>query len=126
MISFDFTFRLVTCNSLLYIDSLLRLYLQLPDRFKFASEMERYVSEFMQACTDADTQLTVALGFSRVTCRGYPVVPSHWKVLEHMVPSALERYVKWLTEEFCNPQMDMCLDFNTHRQKGNQDTSEVQ
>ncbi|XP_057180625.1 myb-binding protein 1A-like protein isoform X1 [Triplophysa rosa] len=98
---------------------------QLPDRFKFAPEMARYASEFMQRCSDADRQLTVVVGFTRLTNRGFPVVPSHWKVLEHMVPSALQRYTEWLIEEFCNPQLDACLDFTTHRQKGNQDTAEV-
>ncbi|XP_056600819.1 myb-binding protein 1A-like protein [Triplophysa dalaica] len=98
---------------------------QLPDRFKFAPEMARYVSEFLQRCSDVDRQLSVVVGFSRLTNRGFPVVPSHWKVLEHMDPSALQRYTEWLIEEFCNPQLDACLDFTTHRQKGNQDTTEV-
>ncbi|KAK7172611.1 hypothetical protein R3I93_002657 [Phoxinus phoxinus] len=95
---------------------------QLPDRFKFAPEMETYVCEFMQGCPDADKQLAVILSFTQLTNQGYPVVPSYWKVLEHMVPAALEQYVEWLMEAFCKPQLDKCLDFSTRRQKGNQES----
>uniref|UniRef100_A0A8C1XQ50 MYB binding protein (P160) 1a n=1 Tax=Cyprinus carpio TaxID=7962 RepID=A0A8C1XQ50_CYPCA len=95
---------------------------QLADRFKFAPEMEKYVSEFMQGCADADKQLVVALGFTQLTNQGYPVVPSSWKVLEHMDLCALQQYVKWLMEAFCKPQLEKCLDFSTRRQKGNQET----
>ncbi|XP_067295675.1 myb-binding protein 1A-like protein [Pseudorasbora parva] len=95
---------------------------QLPDRFKFAPEMEKYVSEFMQGCPDADKQLSVMLRFTQLTNQGYPVVPSYWRVLEHMVPSALEQYVEWLMDAFCKPQLDKCLDFSTRRQKGNQES----
>uniref|UniRef100_A0A8C2BD66 MYB binding protein (P160) 1a n=1 Tax=Cyprinus carpio TaxID=7962 RepID=A0A8C2BD66_CYPCA len=96
---------------------------QLAYRFKFAPEMEKYVSEFMQGCADADKQLVVALGFTQLTNQGYPVVPSSWKVLEHMDLCALQQYVKWLMEAFCKPQLEKCLDFSTRRQKGNQDDS---
>uniref|UniRef100_A0A8C2DVF1 MYB binding protein (P160) 1a n=1 Tax=Cyprinus carpio TaxID=7962 RepID=A0A8C2DVF1_CYPCA len=96
---------------------------QLAYRFKFAPEMEKYVSEFMQGCADADKQLAVVLGFTQLTNQGYPVVPSSWKVLEHMDLCALQQYVKWLMEAFCKPQLEKCLDFSTRRQKGNQDDS---
>uniref|UniRef100_A0A9J8AY53 MYB binding protein (P160) 1a n=1 Tax=Cyprinus carpio carpio TaxID=630221 RepID=A0A9J8AY53_CYPCA len=96
--------------------------LSLADRFKFAPEMEKYVSEFMQGCADADKQLVVALGFTQLTNQGYPVVPSCWKDLEHMGLSALQKYVEWLMEAFCKPQLEKCLDFSTRRQKGNQET----
>ncbi|XP_026096269.1 myb-binding protein 1A-like protein [Carassius auratus] len=95
---------------------------QLAYRFKFAPEMEKYVSEFMQGCADADKQLAVALGFTQLTNQGYPVVPSSWKVLEHMDLCALQKYVEWLMEAFCKPQLEKCLDFSTRRQKGNQET----
>ncbi|XP_067263325.1 myb-binding protein 1A-like protein [Chanodichthys erythropterus] len=95
---------------------------QSPDRFRFAPEMEKYVSEFMQGCSDADRQLTVVLGFTQLTNQGYPVVPSYWRVLDHMIPSALQQYVDWLLEAFCKPQLENCLDFSTRRQKGNQDS----
>ncbi|XP_042579090.1 myb-binding protein 1A-like protein isoform X1 [Cyprinus carpio] len=98
---------------------------QLAYRFKFAPEMEKYVSEFMQGCADADKQLAVVLGFTQLTNQGYPVVPSSWKVLEHMDLCALQQYVKWLMEAFCKPQLEKCLDFSTRRQKGNQE-SEVE
>uniref|UniRef100_A0A671Q9I4 Polyadenylate-binding protein-interacting protein 1-like n=1 Tax=Sinocyclocheilus anshuiensis TaxID=1608454 RepID=A0A671Q9I4_9TELE len=96
---------------------------QLAYRFKFAPEMEKYVSEFMQGCPDADKQLVVALGFTQLTNQGYPVVPSSWKVLEHMDLCALQQYVEWLMKAFCKPQLEKCLDFSTRRQKGNQDDS---
>ncbi|XP_059404770.1 myb-binding protein 1A-like protein isoform X1 [Carassius carassius] len=95
---------------------------QLADRFKFAPEMEKYVSEFMQGCADADKQLAVALGFTQLTNQGYPVIPSCWKDLEHMDLCALQKYVEWLMEAFCKPQLEKCLDFSTRRQKGNQET----
>uniref|UniRef100_A0A673HW28 MYB binding protein 1a n=1 Tax=Sinocyclocheilus rhinocerous TaxID=307959 RepID=A0A673HW28_9TELE len=96
---------------------------QLAYRFKFAPEMEKYVSEFMQGCPDADKQLVVALCFTQLTNQGYPVVPSSWKVLEHMDLCALQQYVEWLMKAFCKPQLEKCLDFSTRRQKGNQDDS---
>ncbi|KAI2664999.1 Myb-binding protein 1A-like protein [Labeo rohita] len=95
---------------------------QLAERFKFGPEMEKYVSEFMQGCADADKQLVVALGFTQLTNQGYPVVPSSWKVLEHMSLSALQQYVEWLMEAFCSPQLEKCLEFSTRRQKGNQES----
>ncbi|KAF4113848.1 myb-binding protein 1A-like protein [Onychostoma macrolepis] len=98
---------------------------QLADRFKFAPEMEKYVSEFMQSCADPDKQLAVVLCFTQLTNQGYPVVPSSWKDLEHMDLSALQQYVEWLMEAFCKPQLEKCLDFSTRRQKGNQE-SEVE
>ncbi|XP_073695834.1 myb-binding protein 1A-like protein [Garra rufa] len=98
---------------------------QLVERYKFAPEMEKYVSEFMEGCADADKQLAVILGFTQLTNKGYPVVPSSWKVLEHMNLSALQQYVEWLMEAFCKPQLDKFLDFSTRRQKGNQE-SEVE
>ncbi len=104
---------------------IVRVSRQLADRFKFAPEMEKYVSEFMQGCTDADKQLSVALSFTQLTNQGYPVVPSSWKDLEHMDLSALQQYVEWLMEAFCKPQLEKCLDFSTRRQKGNQE-SEVE
>ncbi len=104
---------------------IVRVSRQLADRFKFAPEMEKYVSEFMQGCADADKQLAVALSFTQLTNQGYPVVPSSWKDLEHMDLSALQQYVEWLMEAFCKPQLEKCLDFSTRRQKGNQE-SEVE
>uniref|UniRef100_A0A672MC70 Myb-binding protein 1A-like protein n=1 Tax=Sinocyclocheilus grahami TaxID=75366 RepID=A0A672MC70_SINGR len=95
---------------------------QLAYRFKFAPEMEKYVSEFMQGCPDADKQLVVALGFTQLTNQGYPVVPSSGKVLEHMDLCALQQYVEWLMKAFCKPQLEKCLDFSTRRQKGNQES----
>ncbi|NP_001002042.2 myb-binding protein 1A-like protein [Danio rerio] len=96
---------------------------QMPDRFKFAPEMAGYVGEFMQSCTDPDKQLVVVLGFTQLTNQGNPVVPSYWKALENMHPSAVQRYVDWLIEAFCKPQLENCLDFSTRRQKGNQEAA---
>ncbi|KAL1273708.1 hypothetical protein QQF64_026522 [Cirrhinus molitorella] len=96
---------------------------QLAKRFKFSPEMDQYVSEFMQGCSDADKQLAVVLGFTQLTNQGYPVVSSSWKVLEYMNLSALQQYVDWLMDAFCKPQLEKCLDFSTRRQKGNQESA---
>ncbi|XP_043094788.1 myb-binding protein 1A-like protein [Puntigrus tetrazona] len=98
---------------------------QLAERYKFAPEMEKYLIEFMEGCSDADKQHTVALGFTQLTNQGYPVIPTSWQPLEHMGQSALGQYVEWLMGAFCKPQLDKCMDFSTRRQIGNQE-SEVQ
>uniref|UniRef100_A0A6I8PJF7 MYB binding protein 1a n=1 Tax=Ornithorhynchus anatinus TaxID=9258 RepID=A0A6I8PJF7_ORNAN len=94
---------------------------QLPDRFKFAPEMEAYVGAFLEGCADPDRQLTVLTGFSMLTNRAYPVVPSLWRVVRHLRPEALRRYVAWLQDMFLSPDLDSCLDFTTDRQKKNQE-----
>uniref|UniRef100_F7BE85 MYB binding protein 1a n=1 Tax=Ornithorhynchus anatinus TaxID=9258 RepID=F7BE85_ORNAN len=93
----------------------------LPDRFKFAPEMEAYVGAFLEGCADPDRQLTVLTGFSMLTNRAYPVVPSLWRVVRHLRPEALRRYVAWLQDMFLSPDLDSCLDFTTDRQKKNQE-----
>ncbi|XP_036380049.1 myb-binding protein 1A-like protein isoform X2 [Megalops cyprinoides] len=95
---------------------------QLPDRFKFAPEMETYVGEFLQGCSDPEKQLAVMVGFTKLTNQGYPVVPSFWKVVQHMEQSALQSYVDWLKEMFLRPQLESCLDFSTRRQQENQES----
>ncbi|XP_038615517.1 myb-binding protein 1A [Tachyglossus aculeatus] len=94
---------------------------QLPDRFKFAPEMEAYVGAFLEGCADPDRQLAVLTGFSMLTNRGYPVVPSFWRVVRHLRPETLRRYVAWLQDMFLSPDLDSCLDFTTDRQKKNQE-----
>uniref|UniRef100_A0A673YMR9 MYB binding protein (P160) 1a n=1 Tax=Salmo trutta TaxID=8032 RepID=A0A673YMR9_SALTR len=94
---------------------------QLPDRFKFAPEMETYVGDFLQGCDDPEKQLAVVVAFSLLTNQGYPVVPSFWRVVQHLRPTALQSYVDWLKDMFLNPQLDSCLDFSTRRQKENQE-----
>ncbi|XP_062874432.1 myb-binding protein 1A-like protein [Trichomycterus rosablanca] len=93
---------------------------KLPDRFKFSPEMDAAVSEFLRSCADVEKQVTVLQGFSRVAHRGAPVVPSFWKVLEGAEPAALQRYVDWLQEQFCRPDMDALLEFSTRKQRQNQ------
>uniref|UniRef100_A0A8C7T7T0 Myb-binding protein 1A-like protein n=1 Tax=Oncorhynchus mykiss TaxID=8022 RepID=A0A8C7T7T0_ONCMY len=94
---------------------------QLPDRFKFAPEMETYVGDFLQGCDDPEKQLAVMVAFSLLTNQGYPVVPSFWRVVQHLQPTALQSYVDWLKDMFLNPRLDSCLDFSTRRQKENQE-----
>lgn len=97
---------------------------QKPDRFKLAPEMDTYVSDFLQGCQDADKQLAVMVGFSSLTNQGYPVVPSVWRVVQHLLPAALRRYVEWLKMMFLQPQLDALLDFSTRKQKGSQEAKE--
>ncbi|CAI9585915.1 unnamed protein product [Staurois parvus] len=91
------------------------------DRFKFAPEMNTYVDAFLENCEDAKKQLTVLIGFSSLTNQGYPVVPSTWKVVRHLKPSALQNYIDWLKNMFLSPDLDSCLDFSTKRQKEKQE-----
>uniref|UniRef100_A0A3P8QJN0 MYB binding protein (P160) 1a n=1 Tax=Astatotilapia calliptera TaxID=8154 RepID=A0A3P8QJN0_ASTCA len=100
---------------------------QKPDRFKLAPEMDVFVSDFLEGCRDSDKQLAVMVGFSSLTNRGYPVVPSVWKVVQHLQPAALQGYVEWLKDIFLQPQLDKLLDISTHKKKdskGGQDQKE--
>uniref|UniRef100_A0A671TSH1 MYB binding protein (P160) 1a n=1 Tax=Sparus aurata TaxID=8175 RepID=A0A671TSH1_SPAAU len=97
---------------------------QKPDRFKLAPEMDTYVSDFLQACQDPDKQLAVMVGFSSLTNQGYPVVPSVWRVVQHLQPAALQHYVEWLKKMFLQPELDKLLDFSTRKQKDNQEGKE--
>ncbi|XP_027301758.3 myb-binding protein 1A [Anas platyrhynchos] len=92
---------------------------QLPDRFKFAPEMEAYVDAFLNSCDDPERQLAVMIGFSTLTNQGYPVVPSIWRVVRHLQPVALQKYIDWLKDMFLRPDLSCCLDFSTSRQKQN-------
>uniref|UniRef100_A0AAR2LMA0 Myb-binding protein 1A-like protein n=1 Tax=Pygocentrus nattereri TaxID=42514 RepID=A0AAR2LMA0_PYGNA len=95
----------------------------LPERFKFSPEMGEYVNSFMQSCREPERQLTVILAFTQLTHQGYPAVPSHWKVVEHMEPKALRQYIAWLKEAFCQPQLDKCLEFSTRKQREGQEST---
>uniref|UniRef100_A0A8C2ZS17 MYB binding protein (P160) 1a n=1 Tax=Cyclopterus lumpus TaxID=8103 RepID=A0A8C2ZS17_CYCLU len=86
---------------------------QKPDRFKLVPEMDTYVSDFLQGCQDADKQLAVMVGFSSLSNQGYPVVPSVWRVVQHLQPAALQQYVEWLKDMFLQPQLDKLLEFST-------------
>ncbi|KAK2879674.1 myb-binding protein 1A-like protein [Channa argus] len=97
---------------------------QKPDRFKLAPEMDVYVSDFLQGCQDSDKQLAVMVGFSSLTNQGYPVVPSVWRVVQHLQPAALQNYVEWLKSMFLQPQLDKLLDFSTHKQKDRREGQE--
>uniref|UniRef100_A0A667Z6N8 MYB binding protein (P160) 1a n=1 Tax=Myripristis murdjan TaxID=586833 RepID=A0A667Z6N8_9TELE len=96
---------------------------QTPDRFKLAPEMDAYVSDFLQGCQDPDKQLAVMVGFSSLTNQGYPVVPSVWRVVQHLQPAALHRYVEWLKAMFLQPQLENLLDFSTRKQKDQKNES---
>lgn len=97
---------------------------QKPDRFKLAPEMDVYVSDFLQGCRDADKQLAVMVSFSSLTNSGYPVVPSVWRVVQHLEPAALRGYVDWLKGMFLQPRTDQLLDFSTRKQKDQQEGKE--
>ncbi|AWP00080.1 putative myb-binding protein 1A isoform 3 [Scophthalmus maximus] len=97
---------------------------QKPDRFKLAPEMDTYVSDFLQNCQDSEKQLVVMVAFSSLTNMGYPVVPSVWRVVQHLQPAALQDYVDWLKSMFVQPQLDKLLDFSTRKQKDNQEGKE--
>ncbi|XP_061596563.1 myb-binding protein 1A-like protein [Cololabis saira] len=93
---------------------------QKPDRFKMAPEMDKLVSDFLQGCEDSEKQLAVMVCFSSLTNHGYPVVPSVWRVVQHLQPAALQEYVAWLKSMFLQPQIDTLLDFSTRKQKDKQ------
>ncbi|CAJ1063415.1 myb-binding protein 1A-like protein isoform X2 [Xyrichtys novacula] len=97
---------------------------QKPDRFKLAPEMEVYVSDFLQGCQDSDKQLVVMVGFSSLVNQGYPVVPSVWRVVQHLQPAALQSYVDWLKKMFLQPQLDKLLACSTRKQRDNQEGQE--
>lgn len=86
--------------------------------------MDAYVSDFLQHCQDSDKQLAAMVGFSSLSNYGYPVVPSVWRVVQHLQPAALQQYVEWLKKMFLQPQLDKLLDFSTRKQKDNQDGPE--
>lgn len=90
---------------------------QKPDRFKLAPEMDVFVSDFLQSCEDSDKQLALMVGFSSLSNRGYPVVPSVWKVVQHLQPAALRSYVEWLKNMFLQPRLDELLDISAHKNK---------
>ncbi|NXA27210.1 MBB1A protein, partial [Ibidorhyncha struthersii] len=94
---------------------------QLPDRFKFAPEMEAYIDEFLNSCDDLERQLAVMIGFSTLTNQGNPVFSSSSRVVRHLQPVALQRYIDWLKDMFLRPDLDCCLDFSSNRQKQNQE-----
>ncbi|PWA14606.1 hypothetical protein CCH79_00017613 [Gambusia affinis] len=88
-----------------------------PDRFKLAPEMDSYVSDFLQGCQDSDKHLVVMVSFSSLTNNGYPVVPTVWRVVQHLESAALRSYVDWLKGTFLQPQPDCMLDISTRKQK---------
>ncbi|XP_061607912.1 myb-binding protein 1A-like protein [Phyllopteryx taeniolatus] len=97
---------------------------QKQERFKLAPEMDGYVSKFLEGCRDAEKQLAVMVGFSSLVHQGYPVVPSVWRVVQHLQPAALQNYVAWLKTTFLQPRVDELLNFTSRRQKERQDNSE--
>ncbi|XP_049657926.1 myb-binding protein 1A [Accipiter gentilis] len=98
---------------------------QLPDRFKFAPEMEGYIDEFLNSCDDLERQLAVMIGFSTLTNQGYPVFSSSSRVVRHLQPVALQKYIDWLKDMFLRPDFDCCLDFSSNRQKQNQENVNI-
>ncbi|XP_020667800.3 myb-binding protein 1A [Pogona vitticeps] len=93
---------------------------KLPNRFKFAPEMETLVGSFLEGCQDPEKQLAVMVGFSTLTNHGYPVVPTFWRVVKHLLPGALLKYIDWLKDMFVHPDLEACVDFATKRQQQNE------
>ncbi|XP_074969240.1 myb-binding protein 1A [Phalacrocorax aristotelis] len=98
---------------------------QLPDRFKFAPEMEGYIDEFLSSCDDLERQLAVMIGFSTLTNQGYPVLSSSSRVVRHLQPVALQKYIDWLKDMFLRPDLDSCSDFSSNRQKQNPENANI-
>ncbi|XP_037664775.1 myb-binding protein 1A [Choloepus didactylus] len=97
---------------------------KLPDRFKFAPEMDEYVGTFLAGCRDdPEQQLALLVAFSSLTNQGHPVVPTFWRVVRLLSPRALVDYVAWLRNMFLQPDLDSLVDFSTHNQKKSQDVS---
>ncbi|KAM6163421.1 myb-binding protein 1A [Rhynchocyon petersi] len=97
---------------------------KLPDRFKFAPEMDAYVGTFLEGCQDdPERQLAMLVAFSSITNQGHPVVPTFWRVVRFLSPRALKDYVAWLQDMFLQPNLDSLVDFSTSNQKKNQDAS---
>lgn len=88
--------------------------------------MDVYVSDFLQGCEDSDKQLAVMVGFSSVTNQGNPVVPSVWRVVQHLQPAGLQGYIEWLKNMFLQPQLDKLLDFSTRKQKDSHEGKDKQ
>ncbi|KAG8587411.1 hypothetical protein GDO81_005656 [Engystomops pustulosus] len=97
------------------------VFTQPADRFKFSPEMERYVDTFLESCDDSEKQMTVLIGFSSLTNQGCPVIPTTWKVIKHVKPDVLQKYINWLKDMFLQPDIESCLDFTTKRQKEKQE-----
>ncbi|XP_006863342.1 PREDICTED: myb-binding protein 1A [Chrysochloris asiatica] len=97
---------------------------KLPAQFKFAPEMDEYVNAFLEGCRDdPEQQLAMLVAFSSVTNQGHPVVPTFWRVVQLLNPSALKSYVTWLQDMFLQPKLESLVDFSTSNQKKNQDAS---
>ncbi|XP_077448599.1 myb-binding protein 1A-like protein [Stigmatopora argus] len=94
---------------------------QKQERFKLAPEMETFVSDFLEGCEDDKKQLAVMVGFSSLVNQGYPVVPSVWRVVQHLRPSAVQEYVAWLRAAFLRPRLEEMLNFTSDKQKKNQE-----
>lgn len=97
---------------------------QLPNQFKFAPEMNEYLSAFLESCRDdPERQLAVVVAFTCVTNQGLPVLPTFWRVVRSLSAPALKGYVAWLRDMFLRPDLDSLVDFSTSGQKKAQDAS---
>ncbi|XP_077361529.1 myb-binding protein 1A-like protein [Festucalex cinctus] len=97
---------------------------QKQERHKMAPEMDAYVTDFLEGCRDADKQLAVMVGFSSLVNQGYPVVPSVWRAVQHLLPAALRHYVAWLRDTFLRPRVDQLLNFSSRKQMERADGAE--
>lgn len=76
------------------------------------------MSDFLQGCGDAERQLLVLRAFSSLSNQGQPVAPPSWRLVQHLAPAALRRYVAWLQDAFLTAPLATLLDFSTKRQRG--------
>ncbi|KAK2109325.1 Myb-binding protein 1A [Saguinus oedipus] len=91
---------------------------KLPNRFKFAPELEEYVGTFLEGCwDDPEQQLAVLVAFSSATNHGLPVVPTFWSVMRFLSPQALQCYVAWLQGMFLQLDLDSLIDLSTNNMK---------
>lgn len=79
---------------------------------------------FLEGCRgDPERQLALVVAFTSITNQGLPVVPTFWRVVQFLSPTALKGYVAWLRDMFLQPDLDSLVDFSTNNQKKTQDTS---
>ena len=59
--------------------------------------MNEYVGAFLEGCQDdPERQLALVVAFTSITNQGLPVVPTFWRVVQFLSPTAVKGYVAWL------------------------------
>ena len=61
--------------------------------------MNEYVGAFLEGCQDdPERQLALVVAFTSITNQGLPVVPTFWRVVQFLSPTAIKGYVAWLRD----------------------------